>query len=315
MNEFQQLGYAGMGEQQFAPQGFLGGMFGAPLGGMIGRGIGGLLGNANLGGQIGQVAGGLGGSMLPFGADPVSAAYAQQAQQQMAQQQLQQQQLQQLQQLQQAQMCQMMGQPMGQQLAPQGWLGNVISQVGRPLGGMVGGWLGNQGAGAAIGTMAGQLGKMLPFSVDPAGLMSPQNPFLQQHQQLLQQIQQLQQQLQQQQQQYAQLAQMISQQQGQQGQVAPQGWVGNLIGAVGQPLGGAIGGMFGNSQLGSTIGGIAGQVGRMLPFGADPMAQAYAQQAQLAQQQGQFGPANSYFPTQGMQGMQGMPYAGQPTLH
>lgn len=306
MNEFQQLGYTGMGEQQYAPQGFLGGMFGAPLGGMIGRGIGGLLGNANLGGQIGQVAGGLGGSMLPFGADPVSAAYAQQAQQQMLQQQLQQQQLQQLQQAQMGQMGQM------GQLAPQGWLGNIISQVGRPLGGMVGGWLGNQGAGTAIGTMAGQLGKMLPFSVDPASLVSSQHPFLQQHQQLFQQIQQLQQQLQQQQQQYAQLAQMIAQQQGQQGQVAPQGWVGNLIGAVGQPLGGAIGGMFGNSQLGSTIGGIASQVGRMLPFGADPMAQAYAQQAQLAQQQGQFGPANSYFPTQGMQGM---PYSGQPTLH
>src|SRR5471032_1140789 len=90
--------------QGLAPQGFFGGLIGAPLGGLIGRGIGGLFGNSNLGHQIGQVAGGIGGSILPFSADPVAAAYAQQAQQQ---------QLQQLQQLQ-------------GQLAPQGWFGNLI---------------------------------------------------------------------------------------------------------------------------------------------------------------------------------------------
>lgn len=301
MNEFQNVGYgAGIGtEQQFAPQGVLGGLFGGPLGGLIGRGIGGLFGNAQLGGQIGQTAGSIGGSLLPFGADPVSAAYAQQQQQQqLMQQQLMQQQLQQ-QQLQQA-----------QQMAPQGWVGNLISQVGRPLGGMVGGWLGNQGLGTTVGTMAGQLGKLLPFGADP-GIMAQPQQMMQQHQQLFQHIQQLQQQLQQLQQQYAQLVQAIGQsaQPGQAGQMAPQGWFGNLIGAVGQPLGSAIGGMFGNANLGGQIGGAASQIGRMLPFGADPISQAYAQQAQLAQQQGQFGQANSYFPTQGMG------YAGQPTLH
>ena len=73
---------------------------------------------------------------------------------------------------------------------------------------------------------------------------------------------------------------------GQQGQLGPQGWFGNLIGQVGRPLGGAIGGMFGNASLGSSIGGAAGQLGQMLPFGSDPISAAYAQQAQLAQQQG-----------------------------
>ncbi|MES2318226.1 MAG: hypothetical protein V4631_12120 [Pseudomonadota bacterium] len=292
MNEFQNAGY-GYGDPQFAPQGFLGGLLGAPLGGLIGRGVGSLFGNARLGNQIGQFAGGIGGSLLPFGVDPV-----QQAQQQMMQQQIQQQQLQELQQAQ-----------LAQQLNPQGWFGNLIGQVGRPLGGAIGGIFGNSGVGSTIGGIAGSLGKLLPFGVDPSMMAHPQVLAQIQQQQLFQQIQQLQQQLQQQQQQYAQLAQAIAQQQqqqqGQQGQIAPQGWFGNLIGQVGQPLGGAIGGLFGNSQLGSNIGNVAGQIGRMLPFGADPVAQAYAQQ-QMAQAQLQ---GNSYYPVQGMQ------YAQQPTLH
>jgi hypothetical protein len=288
MNEFQPMAYgAGFGEQQFAPQGFLGGLFGAPLGGLIGRGVGGLFGNPHLGNQIGQFAGGIGGALLPLGVDPV-----QQAQQQMLQQQLQQQQYQ---------------QQLAQQLNPQGWLGNIIGQVGRPLGGFIGGQLGNAGLGNTIGNIAGSLGRYLPFAADPSMIAHPQVQQQIQHQQLFQQLQQLQQQLLQQQQQYAQLAQAIAQQQGQQGQIAPQGWFGNLIGQVGQPLGGAIGGLFGNAGLGNTIGGMAGQLGRMLPFGADPVTQAYAQQ-QLAQQQAQLGQGNSYYPVQGMQYQ-------QPTLH
>lgn len=289
MNEFQNAAY---GEQQFVPQGFFGGMLGAPLGGLIGRGIGGLLGNQNLGRQIGQFAGGIGGSLLPFGADPVQQAQ----QQQMLQQQLLQQQIQQqLQEMQQA------------QLAPQGWFGNLIGKVGRPLGTAIGSTFGNANLGGTIGGMAGQLGSLLPFAASP-GMVPPhlqQQQIMQQHQQLIQQIQQLQLQLQQQQQQYAQLAQAIGlQAPEQQAQIAPQGWFGNLISSVGQPLGGAIGGLFGNAGLGRTIGGVAGQLGGMLPFGADPVAQAYAQQQQLAQMQG-----NSYYPGQGVQQYQ------QPTLH
>lgn len=303
MNEFQNVGYGAYGDQQqFAPQGFFGSLLGAPLGGMLGRGIGGLLGNQRLGNQIGQAAGGIGGAFLPFAADPV-----QQAQQQMLEQQIQQQQLQQAQMQQQLQQAQMQ-----QQLAPQGFFGNLLGQVGRPLGSYLGGQLGNAGLGGTLGGMAGSLGRLLPFGADPSA-MAQQQIAPQVHQQLIQQIQQLQQQLQQQQQQYAQLVQMISQQQqqlGQQGQISPQGWFGNLIGQVGQPLGGAIGGIFGNSGLGSQIGGVAGQIGRMLPFGADPVSQAYAQQ-QMAQQaqQSQLGQGNGYYPVQGMQ------YSQQPTLH
>ncbi|NDP60539.1 MAG: hypothetical protein GZ090_14405, partial [Oxalobacteraceae bacterium] len=137
---------------------------------------------------------------------------------------------------------------------PQGWFGNLIGQVGQPLGGAIGGAFGNAGLGNTIGGIAGQLGRMLPFNADPVAAAYAQQAQLQQLQQLQQQQ-----------------------------QLAPQGWFGNLIGQVGQPLGGAIGGAFGNAGLGNTIGGIAGQLGRMLPFNADPVAAAYAQQAQLAQ--------------------------------
>jgi subtilisin len=71
----------------------------------------------------------------------------------------------------------------------------------------------------------------------------------------------------------------------QQGQLAPQGFFGNLLGQVGQPLGGAIGGLLGNQQLGGQIGGAVGQLGRFLPFNLDPMtaAAAAAQQGQPTQ--------------------------------
>ncbi|UUZ48054.1 hypothetical protein LP420_34545 [Massilia sp. B-10] len=134
MNEFQNVPY-GM-EQQYAPQGFFGSLIGAPLGGLIGRGIGGLLGNANIGRQIGQAAGGIGGAFLPFAADPVQQAQLQQAQ------------------LQQAQMAQLQQAQLAQQLDPQGWFGNLIGQVGRPLGGLIGGAFGNAGLGNTIGGIA-----------------------------------------------------------------------------------------------------------------------------------------------------------------
>ncbi len=68
--------------------------------------------------------------------------------------------------------------------------------------------------------------------------------------------------------------------QQQMAQLAPQGMFGNLIGQLGQPLGGAIGGLFGQPGMGSQIGGIASQLGRMLPFQMDPMQQAWVQQQQ-----------------------------------
>ncbi|KRB84946.1 hypothetical protein [Noviherbaspirillum sp. Root189] len=298
MTDFQQS-FSGVPGQQLMPQGLFGGLLGGPLGGFIGKGIGGLFGNPGLGSQIGQMAGGIGGSLLPFSADPMMAAYAQQQQQQQLQQLQQLQHLHQLQQLQQAQQA-----PQSQQLAPQGFFGNLLGQIGQPLGGAIGGIFGNAGLGSTIGGAAGQLGRMLPFSADPIaqayamqqaqlapqsffgnllnrplnGMISPTigslpigtpipgNPFMNQIQHQL----------------------PFGAQQGLQGQLAPQGFFGDLIGQIGQPLGGAIGGLFGNAGLGSTIGGAAGQLGRLLPFGADPISQAYAmqqaQQAQLAPQ-------------------------------
>ena len=97
------------------------------------------------------------------------------------------------------------------------------------------------------------------------------------------------------------------QQQQQPQQLAPQGFFGNLLGQIGQPLGSAIGGMLGNQGMGSSIGGIAGQFGRMLPFQIDPMQQAALAQ-QYAQQQQQQQPYQSY------QGYQGYPISQQ-TLH
>src|SRR5262245_42036222 len=50
----------------------------------------------------------------------------------------------------------------GQQLAPQGVVGNLLSQLGQPFGGAIGGALGNQGLGSAIGGLASKLGSFLP---------------------------------------------------------------------------------------------------------------------------------------------------------
>ena len=71
--------------------------------------------------------------------------------------------------------------------------------------------------------------------------------------------------------------------------LAPQGFIGNLLGQAGQPLGGAIGGMFGNRGLGSQIGGAIGQFGSYLPFTVDPMTATYAQQGATLAPQGFFG--------------------------
>jgi hypothetical protein len=61
------------------------------------------------------------------------------------------------------------------------------------------------------------------------------------------------------------------------GLLQPQGFFGNLLGQLGQPLlGGVIGSILGNPQLGSQIGGIAGGLGQILPFGVNPLMAAYA---------------------------------------
>jgi hypothetical protein len=146
MNGITQTG--AYGSQAFMPQGFFGTMFGAPVGGLIGRGIGSLFGQPGLGSQIGHLAGGIGGGLLPFAADPTQV-YAQQ----LVQQQALQQQLQQLAQQ--------------QALAPQGWFGNLIGQIGQPVGTAIGGLYGQPALGGQIGSIAAQIGRLLPFQLDP----------------------------------------------------------------------------------------------------------------------------------------------------
>src|SRR5690348_3652393 len=66
-------------------------------------------------------------------------------------------------------------------------------------------------------------------------------------------------------------------------QFAPQGLLGNILGGLAAPAGGALGNLFGQQQLGSQIGGVAGQLANMLPFAAGPQMAA-PQPPQLAPQ-------------------------------
>ncbi|GAA0569593.1 hypothetical protein GCM10009416_05060 [Craurococcus roseus] len=60
-------------------------------------------------------------------------------------------------------------------------------------------------------------------------------------------------------------------------QFAPQGAIGDMIGAVGPAFGQHLGGMFGQPQLGQQLGNVLGTVGPMLPFGAAPQQPAAGQ--------------------------------------
>ncbi|UDM51385.1 hypothetical protein [Cupriavidus sp. MP-37] len=107
-------------------------------------------------------------------------------------------------------------------LAPQGVFGSLIGAVAPTLGHAVGGLLGNASVGQQIGTVAGHLGGLLPFSAQP------------------------------------------------QVALAPQGVFGSLIGAVAPTLGHAVGGLLGNASVGQQIGTVAGHLGGLLPFSAQP---------------------------------------------
>jgi hypothetical protein len=55
----------------------------------------------------------------------------------------------------------------GPQLRPQGFFGDLFGTIGAPLGGAIGGIFGNSDLGTTIGGLAGQLGRILPFSAGP----------------------------------------------------------------------------------------------------------------------------------------------------
>ncbi|MGE0196522.1 MAG: hypothetical protein AB7P48_12970, partial [Methylocystis sp.] len=181
-------------DQMFAPQGFIGGALGSALGGLGGGAVGRALGNQNLGRQIGSVAGGVLGGLLPFeaGPQPYAGAYY-------------------------------VPQTAATGFAPQGIVGDALGAIGAPLGGFIGGRFGNAGLGQTIGgTVGGLAQRFLPFEAAPV--------------------------------------------------FAPQGIVGDALGAIGAPLGGFIGGRFGNAGLGQTIGGtVGGLAQRFLPFEAAPV--------------------------------------------
>jgi hypothetical protein len=54
-------------------------------------------------------------------------------------------------------------------------------------------------------------------------------------------------------------------------QLAPQGFIGNLLGQLAGPAGQALGGLFGQPQLGGQLGQVLGGLGHLLPFQAAPM--------------------------------------------
>jgi hypothetical protein len=53
------------------------------------------------------------------------------------------------------------------QLTPQGFFGNLLGSIGQPFGSAIGSIFGQPALGQQIGNFAGQLGRFLPFSVDP----------------------------------------------------------------------------------------------------------------------------------------------------
>jgi hypothetical protein len=199
-------------DQMFAPQGVIGGALGSALGGLGGGAIGRAFGNQNLGRQIGNIAGGVLGGLLPFDAGPQAYAGTYYVPQSAA-----------------------------PGFAPQGIVGDALGAIGGPVGGWIGGRFGNAGLGQTIGNTVGGLAqRFLPFDAGPQGYAGtyyvPQTAAP---------------------------------------GFAPQGIVGDALGAIGGPVGGWIGGRFGNAGLGQTIGNtVGGLAQRFLPFDAGP--QGYA---------------------------------------
>ncbi len=163
----------------------------------------------------------------------------------------------------------------GPEVAPQGVVGDWMSQWGQPIGTQLGATFGNQGLGSALGGIASQLGRILPFAVDPSaqmgGQVAPQGFF----------------------------GNLLG---GLGGQFLPGPWGGIAQGIGGLlpfstgpspfPYGGQMGGQVAPQGLfGSILGGLGGRylpgpwggiaqgIGSLLPFSADPSAQMGGQVA------------------------------------
>lgn len=120
-------------------------------------------------------------------------------------------------------------------VVPAGWLGNLASVFSGTIGYGVGGLLGNAQLGKQVGDAAAPVFKMLPFSVAPQELQ-PQSSGpggIAAEDKLV---------------------------------VVPAGVFGGLLGSFGGLLGSAVGGIWGQPDLGKTIGDTVGQFGKFLPF-------------------------------------------------
>jgi len=244
-----QFGGQQYGMPQFAPQGAVGNWI-HQLAPQLGGTVGGMFGQGQLGNVLGGLAGQL-GSMLPFAAGP------QFPQQQFAQQYPQ------------------------QQFMPQGAVGSFLQQLAPQLGGTFGGMFGQPQLGGMLGNLAGSLGSMLPFAAGPQFPQQQQQQFMPQGAigNLLQQL-------------GPRFGGTIGDVFGSSGlgnvlgglagqfggmlpfsagpQFNPQGAIGNWISQLAPGLGSAAGSIFGQPQAGGFLGGLAGQLGSMLPFSAAP---------------------------------------------
>ena len=129
-------------------------------------------------------------------------------------------------------------------ISPAGFFGNLLGQLAGPAGQALGGLFGQPQIGSQIGQAIGGLGHLLPFQAAPG--LSPV-PWIGQPM-------------------YGGGQPMYGG-----GQLVPQGFFGNLLGQLAGPAGQALGGFFGQPQIGSQIGQAIGGLGHLLPFQAMPI--------------------------------------------
>jgi hypothetical protein len=163
-------------------------------------------------------------------------------------------------------------------LAPQGILGSLIGTLAPTVGHLVGGLVGHPNAGQQIGSVAGNVASLLPFSAQPQVTLAPQGilgsligtlaPTVGQvvgglvgHPNAGQQIGSV----------AGHVASLLPFSAQPQVTLAPQGVFGDLIGALAPTVGNVVGGLVGHPNAGQQIGTVAGHIGSLLPFSAQPM--------------------------------------------
>jgi hypothetical protein len=128
-------------------------------------------------------------------------------------------------------------------LVPASWFGTIAKTFGGTIGRGIGSWLGNAKMGEQIGDAAGQIIDAIPFSVLPDALQ-PAN-----------------------------LAGADGGSEEDKLVLVPAGVVGGLLGSLGGLFGSAVGGFFGNANVGRQIGDIAGGLAeKFVPWSVEPFA-------------------------------------------